>query len=79
MFDYDINRGLLSKVTTSKNISIEFTYYDDSDKKSDNDSIDVLTIKEVNLPDGSKIGYTYNKSSNKAKNNKTDKQNNGEG
>ena len=26
-----------------------------------------------------KIGYTYNKSSNKAKNNKSDKQNNGEG
>ena len=62
LFDYDIEKGLISKITTSKNISMEFVYYNESDKQNNQQEIDVLTIKEVKLPDGSKINYNYTNS-----------------
>lgn len=55
LFEYDNNKGLISKITTSKNISIEFVYNNAPGQ-------DLLTVKEIILPDSSKIQYNYEKS-----------------
>ena len=55
LFEYDTNKGLISKITTSKNISIEFVYNNAPGQ-------DLLTVKEIILPDSSKIQYNYEKS-----------------
>ncbi|WP_434799126.1 toxin C-terminal domain-containing protein [Terrisporobacter vanillatitrophus] len=55
LFEYDNNKGLISKITTSKNIPIEFVYNDVPGQ-------DLLTVKEIILPDNSKIQYNYKNS-----------------
>ncbi|WP_343337956.1 hypothetical protein TPELB_33430 [Terrisporobacter petrolearius] len=55
LFEYDNNKGLISKITTSKNISIEFVYNNIPGE-------DLLTVKEIILPDNSKMQYSYDKS-----------------
>ena len=64
LFDYDSKKGLLSKITTGNNISVDITYNDGTDETN------VLTIKEILLPDGQKLKYEYEKksSSDKLKN-----------
>ena len=64
LFDYDSEKGLLSKITTGNNISVDITYNDGTDETN------VLTIKEILLPDGQKLKYEYEKksSSDKLKN-----------
>lgn len=47
------DKGMLSKMTTKQNVSIEFLYNDESTKG------DPLTVREVKLPDGSKLNYEY--------------------
>lgn len=59
LFEYDSNKGLLSKVTTSKNLAMEFVYYTEADYVKGKAAPDVLTVKEVLLPDGSKMSYDY--------------------
>lgn len=59
LFEYDSNKGLLSKVTTSKNLTMEFVYYTEADYVEGESYPDVLTVKEVILPDGSKMTYDY--------------------
>ena len=53
-----------SKITTGNNISVDITYNDGTDETN------VLTIKEILLPDGQKLKYEYEKksSSDKLKN-----------
>ena len=55
LFEYDTNKGLISKITTSKNISIEFVYNNAPGE-------DLLTVKEIILPDNSKMQYNYDRS-----------------
>ncbi|WP_419725664.1 polymorphic toxin-type HINT domain-containing protein [Terrisporobacter petrolearius] len=55
LFEYDNNKGVISKITTSKNISIEFVYNNIPGE-------DLLTVKEIILPDGSKMQYKYEES-----------------
>lgn len=59
LFDYDTDKGLLSKLTTSKNLSMEFTYYSEKDYEEGRARPDIFTVKEVKLPDGSKVSYEY--------------------
>lgn len=59
LFEHDADKGMLSKVTTSKNLKMEFVYYTEDDYVADHVPADVLTVKEVLLPDGSKISYEY--------------------
>ena len=53
IFHYDEKRGLLDKITTGNNISIEFTYNESAGGG------DALTIHDMTLPDGQKIVYNY--------------------
>ena len=53
LFEYDDKTGVLAKVTTSKNLSMEFSYFKEDDKD------DFMLIKEVKLPDGSRRTYKY--------------------
>lgn len=53
VFEHDINKGLLSRMVTNNNIAIEFTYNDGKDGSSP------LTIKEISMPDGSRVQYEY--------------------
>ncbi|WP_343346252.1 DNRLRE domain-containing protein [Terrisporobacter petrolearius] len=55
LFEYDNNKGVISKITTSKNISIEFVY-------NNTPGEDLLTVKEIILPDNSKMQYKYEES-----------------
>ena len=55
LFQHDANNGVLSRMVTNNNIAIEFTY---NDGKGDTDP---LTIKEISMPDGSKVQYEYTK------------------
>ena len=59
LFEHDANKGLLSRDTTSKNLKMEFVYYSEKDYVGEDKTADVLTIKEVILPDGSKVSYEY--------------------
>lgn len=52
LFTYDQKKGLLTKVTTNRNLSMEFVYNNKGGQ-------DPLTIKEVRLPDGSRYEYEY--------------------
>lgn len=53
LFHYDEKRGLLDRITTGNNISIEFTYNDSTGGN------DALTIHDLTLPDGQKVVYNY--------------------
>lgn len=59
IFDYDTDKGLLSKITTSKNLSMEFVYYSEKDSDNGKNKPDIFTVKEIKLPDGSKMSYQY--------------------
>lgn len=59
LFEYEPNKGLLSKITTSKNLTMEFTYYTENDFQVGKALPDLLTVKEIRLPDGSKVSYEY--------------------
>ncbi len=59
LFEYETNKGLLAKVITSKNLTMEFDYYTEADFIKGKARPDVLTVKEVRLPDTSKVNYEY--------------------
>lgn len=59
LFEYEKNKGLLAKVITSKNLTMEFDYYTEADFIKGKARPDILTVKEVRLPDGSKVNYEY--------------------
>ncbi|MEO2239652.1 DNRLRE domain-containing protein [Dorea sp. YH-dor226] len=59
LFDHDQNKGLLSKITTNQNLTMEFVYYTEEDYVAEEVVPDVLTVKEILLPDGSKVSYEY--------------------
>ena len=59
LFEYESNKGLLSKITTSKNISMEFVYYTEADYVTGETKPDLLWVKEIRMPDGSKLSYEY--------------------
>lgn len=54
LFEYEPDKGLLAKVTTSKNISMELAY--NTGARSETDP---LTVKSISLPDGSSVEYLY--------------------
>lgn len=56
LFEYDIVKGVISKIITNNNSTIELIYHDGID------GTDELTVKEICLPDGSKVQYEYTKS-----------------
>lgn len=56
LFHYDEKRGLLDRITTGNNISVEFTYNESAGGN------DALTIHDMTLPDGQKIVYNYQNS-----------------
>ena len=56
LFHYDEKRGLLDKITTGNNISVELTYNESAGGN------DALTIHDMTLPDGQKIVYHYQNS-----------------
>lgn len=53
IFEHDPKKGVLSAIRTNNNITAQFVYYDGKN------GTDQLTIKEVRLPDNSKIEYEY--------------------
>ena len=55
LFEHDVRKGLLSRMVTNNNLAITFTYNDGSDGS------DPLTVKEITMPDGSKVQYEYTK------------------
>lgn len=59
LFEYEPDKGLLSKITTSKNLAMEFVYYSEKDYEEGKARPDVFTVKELRLPDGSKVSYQY--------------------
>ena len=52
LFEHDINSGLMAKITTSKNLSMTFTY-------NTQPGTDPTTVKQVTMPDGSSMSYNY--------------------
>ena len=54
-FEHDVRKGLLSRMVTNNNLAITFTYNDGSNGS------DPLTVKEITMPDGSKVQYEYTK------------------
>ena len=55
LFEHDVRKGLLSRMVTNNNLAITFTYNDGSNGS------DPLTVKEITMPDGSKVQYEYTK------------------
>lgn len=55
LFEHDVRKGLLSRMVTNNNLEITFTYNDGTD------GTDPLTVKEITMPDGSKVQYEYTK------------------
>ena len=55
LFEHDVRKGLLSRMVTNNNLAITFTYNDGTD------GTDPLTVKEITMPDGSKVQYEYTK------------------
>ena len=53
LFEHDVRKGLLSRMVTNNNLEITFTYNDGTD------GTDPLTVKEITMPDGSKVQYEY--------------------
>ena len=52
-FDYDPEKGLLTKVTTGRNISLDISYCDGEN------GTNPLCIDEITMPDGGSISYSY--------------------
>ena len=52
-FDYDPEKGLLTKVTTGRNISLDISYCDGTG------GTNPLCIDEIIMPDGGSISYNY--------------------
>ena len=52
-FDYDPEKGLLTKVTTGRNISLDISYCDGAN------GTNPLCIDEITMPDGGSITYEY--------------------
>ena len=55
IFEHDPNKGVLSKMRTNNNVTVDFIYNDGKN------GTDPLTVKEILLPDGSKVQYEYSK------------------
>lgn len=55
LFEHDVKTGLLTKMLTNNNIAISFVY------NTDEQGMDPATVKEIHLPDNSKVLYTYEK------------------
>ena len=58
LFEYEGERGLLKKATTNRGLAMEFVYENGDPKDK---STDMLLIKQIRLPDGSKREYQYKK------------------
>ncbi|WP_415931302.1 RHS repeat-associated core domain-containing protein [Zhenpiania hominis] len=58
LFEYEGERGLLKKATTNRGLAMEFVYENGDPKDK---STDMLLIKQIKLPDGSKREYQYEK------------------
>lgn len=56
LFEYEPDKGLLSRIVTSKNISMELSYHSGARNETD-----PLTVKQISLPDGSFMEYQYEK------------------
>jgi RHS repeat-associated protein len=63
VLSYITDSGLLEKVTTSKNLSMVFEYPDEENEQG----MDPYLIESISLPDGSKLGYTYDSMDNLTK------------
>ena len=55
IFEHDAKKGVLSAMRTNNDITAQFIYCDGTD------GTDPLTVKEVRLPDGSRVEYEYTK------------------
>lgn len=55
IFEHDAKKGVLSAMRTNNDITLQFIYNDGKN------GTDPLTVKEVRMPDGSRIEYEYTK------------------
>ena len=54
IFEHASNKGLLTRMITNNNLSIDFTYYEESEG-------DPLLVKQVEMPDETTVSYEYDK------------------
>lgn len=56
IFTYEGESGLLKKATTNRGLAMEFIYENEDPQAK---STDMLLVKQINLPDGSRRDYIY--------------------